>query len=288
MKNMILSALLVSFILLSATGCSNNADETTTAAASETTATTTTTEEETEEEAPLPYVELTSSELIAMNYYEYVLSDNEDTPVFTNVDEICLSCMYTENSDSSELNYKVEYNDELLYEGSAGLGGVLIDHTVSYPILNDAGYLPDGVYDITIFNRNEVIIESSAEVVYDPDSAVEHNSIVHYYEAGNVRHYTDSEFYDIIDSNDEYVAGGSGIYTQFNPGITYGDEGNYTVEWTCNGEAMDPVVFTDVDQFFAQLSFEMPDGSPMPAGTYEFNYYKNDGSLVATETLTLR
>lgn len=287
MKNMILSALLAGFILLSATGCSNSADETTTTAASEATAATTT-EEETEEEAPLPYVELTSFELFGLNYHEGVFSDNGDNPVYTNVDEIGLSCMYTENSDSSELTCRVEYNDDIIYEDSVGLRGFSLDSSNAYSILNDAGYLPDGVYTITILNRDEVIIESTAEVVYDPDTAVEHNSIVHYYESGNILHFTDYEFYDIIDSNDEYVAGGTGIYTQFNPEIIYGDEGNYTVEWTCNGEAMDPVVFTDVDQFFAQLSFEMPDGSPMPAGTYEFSYYKNDGSLVATETLTLR
>ena len=292
MNNKILSALLASFILLSAAGCSKSAEDVaaTTSSAAATTTTEAETEEETEEEAPLPYVDLQGWQWVTYNGLELGGYGDANEPLtVTNIDFAGISYDFSDDTDHSEINCIIERDGEEIFNGPAGWYNQAIAYYV--PIeTNEAGYLIGGDYTLTLYNRDELIASTTLTVIYDEETAPVHNSIIHCTEGVTIRHYAGSDFEDSCIDNDEFASGGTGIYTTFYPSTTF-MQGTYTVEWTCNGEEMEPVTYSfdceeDSLSLFADLSFEMPDGSPMPAGDYTFDYYYDD-ALIATESLHL-
>ncbi|MCQ2532536.1 MAG: hypothetical protein MJ093_07515 [Saccharofermentans sp.] len=298
-KQKIIALLTISSICLtSMAGCSSEKESTETTAGS--TAATTTAEqvEETtlettvkETEAPLPYVEL----------QDFYLSDTTtdyvpgtDSFTCTNVYIVGVRYSWTDDSDASEIRTEVIRNGEFISEDGGGMYGYEIGPNCGDE-LNEQGYLLPATYDISVYNRNELVFSYTINIEFDEATAPERSFIMRGYMDGyfTVDRYSEGDYgYDHA-IYDDYTAGCSGFYlASMYPGCN-SEEGTYVGKWTYNGDAMPDVEYSYNEStegnrpYEGKFAFEMPDGSSMPAGEYELNLYYN-GELFCTCQLNLK
>lgn len=282
-------------VALLASACSGKADETTEQTTAATTAASTeaTTEATTEEttEPSIPYVELESIIWEQPLVWEQI-DATAGTAEFTNAPALYLEWDFSDDTDRSGLSFTVERDGEELYSGYCPYYGIYTDGQALLPT-NDAGYVIPGGYVFTIYNLDEVVEQVECNVLYDEETAPVLDIITHYSTFGSIRHYANPDFTEFMDNYEEvYTAGAEGIFIKCFAGIPLtSGEHVYVLEWSYNGEEMEPIEYTynrddnpGADAYFA---LQLPDDQTLQSGTYEI-FITIDGEALANETIIVR
>ena len=215
-----------------------------------------------------------------VDYSDWYWSDG-DGYVYYNTNEIELDLWFTDegiNAEWNGLSFEVSVNGVSTYTGTPDVFSMWLECT--YYNETDQAYMPEGSYEITVYDSNHDVVYTSTCQVYIDESSTSYSS----------NDYSSDEGY-LVDYTDWWCDDGCDVY-----GSVYTIEldvwkANWS-DWTgCTFQVFDrngTILYeSEVDNYGGYVECIYSTDDYIPAGQYTITVYDPDGNTLASSTCTV-